>query len=126
VNGRSWVVLMASLPTVIAGSPVVAGSASEADSGRTLYAYHCESCHAPGPNHPGTQALALKYGGKVPAVLLERKNLAPNFIRAAVRRGINAMPPYRLTEISDAELEALVTFITDAGEAPGPGESGRE
>jgi len=112
MKGRCWLVLVAWLQAAAAESSLAAESPPGADSGEALYAKHCAPCHAPGPNHPGTQALALKYGDKQPAVLLERTNLPPNFIRSAVRKGINAMPPYRLTEISQEELEALVTFIT--------------
>ena len=48
-----------------------------AAQGQVVYEHWCAPCHAAGPGHPGTQSLQLKYGGKLPAVLLERTDLAP-------------------------------------------------
>jgi mono/diheme cytochrome c family protein len=60
---------------------------------------------------PGTQALQAKYDGDVSAVLTERADLTPEFISVIVRTGISVMPPFRKTEITDADLEALGTYI---------------
>jgi mono/diheme cytochrome c family protein len=82
-----------------------------APSGQAVYEHWCVPCHAPGPGHPGTQSLELKYGGKVPAVLLERKDLSPQAVATFVRQGILLMAPFRKTEISDAELAALTAYV---------------
>jgi len=82
-----------------------------APSGQAVYEHWCAPCHAPGPGHPGTQSLQLKYGGKTPPVLLERTDLAPQAVSVFVRQGVLLMAPFRKTEITDAELAALSAFV---------------
>ncbi|MEJ0007101.1 MAG: cytochrome c [Steroidobacteraceae bacterium] len=81
------------------------------DTGKAVYEHWCAPCHAPGPGHPGTQSLQLKYGGKLPAVLLERTDLAPQAIAVFVRQGVLLMAPFRKTEITDAELAGLTAYV---------------
>src|SRR5262245_42075984 len=80
-------------------------------SGQAVYEHWCAPCHAPGPGHPGTQSLQLKYAGKTPAVLLERTDLSAQAVAAFVRQGVLLMAPFRKTEISDAELAALTAYV---------------
>jgi len=80
-------------------------------SGQAVYERWCTPCHASGPGHPGTQSLQVKYGGKTPAVLLERTDLSAPAVAALVRQGILMMAPYRKTEITDAELAALSAYV---------------
>ena len=80
-------------------------------SGQAVYEHWCAPCHAPGPGHPGTQSLQLKYGGKTPAVLLERTDLSPQAVAVFVRQGVLLMAPFRKTEITDAELAALTAYV---------------
>ena len=112
------------LPTVvaaaIAGVFIVSSSAPAADaapSGQAVYAHWCAPCHAAGPGHPGTQSLQVKYGGKTPAVLVERKDLTPQAIATFVRTGVLSMPPFRKTEVSDADLAALTRYIAETARA---------
>jgi mono/diheme cytochrome c family protein len=72
----------------------------------------CGVCHESGPAKPGTRALQTKYQGKEPALLAERADLAPDYIRIVVRRGLTVMPPFRKTELSDADLEDIVAYLT--------------
>jgi mono/diheme cytochrome c family protein len=93
-----------------------ARAASPSDSaaavpGRAVYEHWCAPCHAPGPGHPGTQSLQLKYGGKLSPVLLERTDLTPQTVAMFVRQGILLMAPFRKTEITDAELAALAAYV---------------
>ena len=83
-----------------------------APSGQAVYEHWCAPCHAPGPGHPGTQSLQVKYGGKTPAVLLERTDLSPQAVSVFVRQGVLLMAPFRKTEVSDAELAALSAYVT--------------
>jgi (+)-pinoresinol hydroxylase len=109
---RPWVVLPAMLLAVAASSARAAAPAVEpAESGRVVYDHWCAPCHAPGPGHPGTQSLQVKYGGKIPSVLLERSDLAPQLIAQFVRQGVLSMAPFRKTEITDTELAALTAFV---------------
>jgi (+)-pinoresinol hydroxylase len=80
-------------------------------SGPVVYEKWCAPCHAPGPGHPGTQSLQMKYAGKTPAVLLERTDLSPQVIATFVRQGVLLMAPFRKTEITDAELTALSAYV---------------
>jgi len=91
---------------------VVFSSAARAeDRGRVVYERWCQACHGTGPDKPGTGALQAKYKGALPAVLDERKDLTPDLVRMFVRRGVSVMPPFRKTEITDAELDALAAYL---------------
>jgi len=89
-------------------------------NGKEVFAKWCTPCYggeAPargmfGAGLPGTVALNLKYQGKLPAVLEQRTDLTPALIKTVVRRGIYGMPITRKTEISDAELEDVVAYLT--------------
>ena len=80
--------------------------------GQAVYDHWCAPCHAPGPGHPGTQSLEIKYHGSIPAVLKQRKDLTPEFVKTMVRQGILLMAPFRKTEITDAELDDLAAYLT--------------
>ena len=82
-----------------------------APSGQAVYEHWCAPCHAPGPGHPGTQSLQIKYGEKTPAVLVDRTDLAPQAVAVFVRQGVLLMAPFRKTEITDAELAALTAYV---------------
>ncbi len=100
--------------SLLLSAGALAGAAQGAEaqpSGQAVYEHWCAPCHAPGPGHPGTQSLQVKYGGRTPAVLLERTDLTPQAIATFVRTGVLSMPPFRKTEVTDAELAALSAFI---------------
>ncbi len=81
------------------------------EKGRAAYQYWCATCHAAGM--PGSTALAAKYkDGSRPAVLRERADLTPQLLRFVVRNGASVMPFFRKTEVSDADLEAIATYLT--------------
>jgi mono/diheme cytochrome c family protein len=85
------------------------------ERGRAVYQYWCATCHSSGPGMPGTTALAAKYKGKqpfVPAVLEERTDLTEASVKFFVRQGVSVMAPFRKTEISDADLEDLISYLT--------------
>jgi len=89
-----------------------AQDSSDLERGKAVYEYWCAPCHAAGPGHPGTQSLQIKYNGTLPAVLIERTDLTPETIKTFVRQGILMMAPFRKTEITDAELDALAAYLT--------------
>jgi (+)-pinoresinol hydroxylase len=99
--------------------PASAQTPDPAKNGEAIYDKWCTPCHggeaprAGGPRAlPGTVALAVKYDGTVPAVLDQRTNLTPAFVKSIVRRGLFGMPITRKTEISDVELEDVVAYLT--------------
>lgn len=80
-------------------------------TGEELYARWCADCHDPGPGHPGT----LRIEARLPAdeaSLVSRANPAET-VRFAVRNGFQMMPPFRMTEISDEELERIVDYLAE-------------
>jgi mono/diheme cytochrome c family protein len=99
----------------VAGEP----RSAQIERGKQIYDYWCTTCHGadlglPGfDGLPGTQQLRIKYRGTDISPLLEaRTDLVPDFVKAIVRQGVSFMPHFRKTEISDADLEALATFLT--------------
>jgi mono/diheme cytochrome c family protein len=80
-------------------------------AGKPEFQKWCAPCHAPGPNHPGTTALEVLYGNAKPGALEERTDLSDAIVRLAVRRGTFSMPFFRKTEISDADLDAIVQYL---------------
>jgi mono/diheme cytochrome c family protein len=85
--------------------------AQDVGRGAEVFEVWCAPCHAPGPRHPGTQALEALYKGAKPAALEQRTDLVPELTRSFVRTGVSVMPPFRKTEISDADLEALAAYL---------------
>jgi mono/diheme cytochrome c family protein len=83
-----------------------------APRGYVEYQNSCSVCHGPMPERPGTRALAAKYKDSLPAVLEERTDLKPDVIRMVVRNGISVMPPFRKTEVTDEQLNAIVAYLT--------------
>jgi mono/diheme cytochrome c family protein len=79
--------------------------------GQVVYARWCAACHDPGPEHPGTLAIGVKYKGAVPAALIDRTDLAPELTKSVVRNGMYSMAFFRKTEISDAELDDLAAYL---------------
>lgn len=95
----------------------------------------CAGCHAPEYVPPGgkeaaaklpiisrlplgTNLLQQRYQGSVPAALEQRTDLTPDVVRSFVRNGLNAMPAFRKTEISDAELDALGAYLSRNTKTP--------
>jgi (+)-pinoresinol hydroxylase len=71
----------------------------------------CSHCHRSGIYMAGTLGLQRKYNGSKPALLEERDDLTVAAVKAFVRHGSNSMPPFRKTEISDAQLDALARYL---------------
>jgi (+)-pinoresinol hydroxylase len=94
------------------GPAFAQGGADKHTAGRAVYTKWCAPCHDPGVTHPGTHALTVKYQGVKSGVLLEWKDLTPDTVKYLVRHGISVMPPFRKTEISDHELDALAEFLS--------------
>jgi mono/diheme cytochrome c family protein len=81
--------------------------------GKVVYDHWCAPCHAPGPGHPGTQSLEIKYRGEIPPVLEDRDDLSREFVRNIVRGGILMMAPFRKTEVTDSELDDIAAYLAD-------------
>jgi mono/diheme cytochrome c family protein len=95
-----------------AGTPLLAQSTDEVVArGNQVFQHWCAPCHAPGPRHPGTNSLEILYKGAKPAALEDRTDLVPEFTRTFVRTGVSMMAPFRKTEISDTDLDALAAYL---------------
>ena len=92
-----------------------AASAADAPSGEAVWKRWCVHCHSTGRGNPGTDSLQVKYKGAKPAALLDRTDLTPEFIKLSLRQGVLSMPAFRKTEITDAELGALATWLASGG-----------
>jgi (+)-pinoresinol hydroxylase len=97
---------------VLAGGTVVAAEQGNFQQGMDVFQKWCAPCHSPGPKHPGTQALDALYKGEKPAALEQRTDLTPEIVSTFVRTGVSIMPPFRKTEIGDADLAALGTYLS--------------
>jgi mono/diheme cytochrome c family protein len=80
--------------------------------GRQVFEKWCAPCHGAGLGKPATAALAFKYKGETPALLEERTDLTPEIVKSMVRTGVYTMPPFRKTEISDDDLDALAAYLS--------------
>lgn len=89
-------------------------STASPENGKIIYDHWCVHCHGDETSEvlPGTAALGLKYRGELPAILEERTDLTPEYIRTVVRNGLVSMPVTRKTEVSDKELEDIVAYLT--------------
>lgn len=89
--------------------------------GQEVFEQRCAACHAAVPKDmigppymppmAGTQALGARYKGAKPAELELRTDLTAPFVAAIVRNGLNSMPFYRPTELSDDDLTALGAYL---------------
>lgn len=108
---RFWAIL----PVLLAAGAIAAAKPSAQGNpamGSRVYARWCVECHGRGPGHPGTQSLEVKYRGQdVPAPLEDRTDISPQLTTYFVRHGVALMPPFRKTEISDAQLRDLAAYL---------------
>jgi mono/diheme cytochrome c family protein len=85
--------------------------------GKAVFAQWCAGCHGPLPGvgrfpPAGSYRLQQRYKDTKPATLENRADLTPALIKAVVRLGLPIMPPLRKTEVNDAELDALIAYLT--------------
>ncbi|MEM8936765.1 MAG: cytochrome c [Pseudomonadota bacterium] len=75
-----------------------------------LYAVNCGICHAEGDNQAGTRRLANTRGEEY-AVLVKRSDLHVDYVTYIVRHGLNMMPAFRPSELTDEEVSAIAEYI---------------
>lgn len=97
---------------MILGTSVMlsAVKATETTKGEQVFQQWCIHCHGEDNSGPGTLRLAWDKG-EDKSLLIERDDLDREYLRFVVRRGLDEMPSFRITEISEAELNALADFL---------------
>jgi mono/diheme cytochrome c family protein len=96
--------------TLVAGCIVMQATAGQAPDGKALFASRCGMCHQ-------TIGMAVNILARRPAdpskgLLEDRKDLSAAFVRAAVRSGIVNMPRMSRGEVSDPELAAIASYLS--------------
>jgi (+)-pinoresinol hydroxylase len=113
VAGSALVGGLVGLVVLTGAAQAQAQLSPQEQAGKAVFDYWCAPCHAPGPGHPGTQGLQIKYRGtNTPAELESRTDLTPPVVETFVRNGVLAMAPFRKTEITDAQLEDLAAYLS--------------
>lgn len=112
-----WIVLLASsaiVPLAHAqeSSAMMVASLAQGNKehGKAIFDHYCAPCHAPGLENPGTMNLSLRINPEE-GPLEHRKSLPADYIKYIVRHGLRLMPPFRPTEVSDADLEDLTAYL---------------
>jgi mono/diheme cytochrome c family protein len=98
--------------TALTSQSAPADQADGKPSGQAVFDHWCLPCHGAGPHHPATAALEFKYRGITPAALEQRTDLTPEFVEYLVRHGAGNMAPFRKTEVTDADLDALTRYLS--------------
>jgi mono/diheme cytochrome c family protein len=112
----------------LAGVLVVAVAAVSAqetaiERGNAKFQHSCAPCHGDGPGDdghamlPGTDALRIKYKGTIPPLLEDRADLTTPTLKAFLRTGSFSMPPFRPTELTDAEIADIAAYLAESSKA---------
>lgn len=83
-----------------------------AENGAKIFENWCETCHAQHHNMPGTDHIRELYG-ESRVDLRNSPVINDPYVRQLVRYGRGMMPPFRRTEISNAELDILVAYLVE-------------
>jgi len=75
-----------------------------------VFSQWCAGCHADNPFAPAT-SLLKQIRGPDQAVIEQRTDLSEAYIRYLVRHGNGGMPSFRRTEVSNADLDALIRYL---------------
>lgn len=92
----------------IALGAALAHAAPPAPDGAALFRKECGGCHL--EQGFGTRQLARRVGPEQ-ALLEKRTDLQADYVAAAVRHGIGAMPMIRAAELDDARLAAIGRYL---------------
>jgi mono/diheme cytochrome c family protein len=83
-----------------------------------LYREKCGVCHQVWGDFPGSGVEFLqRTRGPAAAMLDARTDLQPDYIRSVARTGLMVMPPITRAEVSDAQLEEIIDYLTASGPA---------
>ena len=77
--------------------------------GQELFRNNCFYCHS--EKVWGTLSLEKRRPAG-DALLEKRTDLVPEFVKSVVRKGLGSMPAYRRTELTDADVDAIIAYLT--------------
>ena len=108
--------LLLHLLAVLCALPLAARAAETAAQdrgrGKQAFAHRCAMCHREG--NTGTFVLARRLGNDK-ALLEQRTDLVPAYIRLVVRQGLLNMPRISRVELPDSDLEAITRYLASPG-----------
>lgn len=105
--------LIAALLTVTpAAAALEAAEAPEAGMPRGQQVFYDKCIHCHDARGWGTRVLARRTPAGE-AELTHRRNLPAAYTVAVVRRGLGSMPAFNPTELSDADLAAVATWLAE-------------
>jgi mono/diheme cytochrome c family protein len=110
----SWLVLAAALLAPTFDAVAAAADAATLARGNAVFTHRCSMCHREGGT--GSFILARRLGA-AKSLLEKRTDLDPTYVRTVVRWGLVNMPRISRVELPDADMDALVAYLT-APKAP--------
>lgn len=113
-----WLLACATL-CIAGGAPRLAAAAQGEliEQGKSAFTHRCAMCHREGQT--GTFVLARRLG-KEKSLLEQRTDLQPAYIRLVVRQGLVNMPRLSRVEMPDADLDAVIAWLTAPKASAGP------
>lgn len=90
-------------------SDVATGVEAQRELGKAVFTHRCAMCHREGQT--GTFVLARRLGAEK-SLLEKRTDLTGPYIRQVVRWGLMNMPRLSRVELPDADMDALVVYLT--------------
>ena len=109
-------VLAPALALAFAGAVQAQTLTDDQARGKALFDGTCGYCHSPRGH---ATVLLRRRVGEANAVLAERTNLTPAYIKLAVRHGVMSMPWYRRSELSDDDLASISNYLTRSNPSRG-------
>ena len=79
-------------------------------TGKEIFDHYCTHCHG-SADDPGTMQLS-RTRGKDRGLLIQRTDLASDYVEYVVRHGLRSMPAFVPSDLTDAQLKELVAFLT--------------
>jgi len=82
-----------------------------------LFSNRCGACHLLGGMGTNLLTKARVAAGQPPesGLLVNRTDLTQSYVKLIVRHGKTAMPPLSRVEVTDAELDAIASYLGKAG-----------
>jgi mono/diheme cytochrome c family protein len=114
IGGLAGALLVALAMPIIGSVQASNAPKDQLAHGHEVFEAWCAPCHAPVSGQErlaGTSTLEMVYKGAKPAALEQRTDLTPERVTYYVRHGVNAMPWFRKTELSDEDVAAVGAYL---------------